>query len=125
MPLVQIHLLEGKSQKYIDAVCVGIHKALVSSLTSEQNPVIGRFQTVNEYKKGFIHVDKEIFGIKRSDNAIFIFITTVLCSTEMKKKLFKEIVRELKKSPKVPQEDLFIAITEIGKENWFVGKDLI
>jgi len=118
MPLIQIHLVKGKSPQYIRAVCDGVHEALRNAWNIPSND---RFHLVSEYKKSHFHFDKTIWGVKRSDDVIVIYITSIKRSQAMKKKLYAELVNVLGKNPKVRKEDVFICMVQIDKENWSFG----
>lgn len=121
MPLVHIHLVKGKSAKYIKAVGDGIHQALTTAWKIPQND---RFQLVSEYKKAHFHFDKTIWGVKRSDNLIAIYITSISRSPALKKKLYKELIKVLGDNPKVRQEDVFVTIVTVGREDWSFGNGI-
>ena len=74
MPLIHIHLVKGKSPKYIQAVCDGIHNALKAAWRIPEND---RFQIVSEHKKEHFYFDKTIWGVKRSNDLILIYITSI------------------------------------------------
>ena len=118
MPLIHIHLVNGKSPKYIQALCDGIHSALK---TAWKIPANDRFQMVSEHKKEHFHFDKTIWGVKRSDDLIVIYITSIARSAALKKKLYKELITVLGKNPKVRKEDVFCSIVTIGREDWSFG----
>jgi len=121
MPLIQISLAQGKSPKYIKAVSDGIHKAL---LTAWKIPKNDRFQVISEHKKSHFHFDKTIWGVKRSDNVILIYITSIKRSKAMKLKLYRELVKVLGKNPKVRKEDIFVSIVTVGREDWSFGNGI-
>lgn len=121
MPLIQIHLAKGKSQKYIKAVSEGIHQALVTSWKIPRND---RFHMISEYKKEHFHFDKTIWGVKRSDDVIAIYITSIKRSQAMKKKLYQELVKVLGKNPKVRKEDVFVTIARVEREDWSFGNGI-
>lgn len=114
MPLIQIHLIEGKSEQYIENVRNGIHNALI---TSWNIPINDRFQLVTEYKKERFHIDKTVFGVQRSDDIIVIYITSRPRTTDQKKTLYQEFVKELGKIG-VRKEDIFATIVTVGLEDW-------
>ena len=118
MPLIQISLVKGKSPKYIKAIADGIHAALQ---TAWKIPEHDRFQVINEYKKSHFHFDKTMWGVKRSDDVILIYITSIKRSLAMKKKLYLELVKVLGKHPKVRKEDIFVSIVQNDKEDWSFG----
>lgn len=114
MPLIQIHLIEGKSEKYIEDVRDGIHNALITSWSIPKND---RFQLVTEYKKERFHIDRTVFGVERSDDIIVIYITSRPRTVEQKKTLYQELVKELGKAG-VRKEDIFVTIVTVGLEDW-------
>lgn len=121
MPLIQIHLVKGKPPKYIKAICDGIHTAL---MTAWKIPHNDRFQLVSEYKKAHLHFDKTIWNIKRSDDVIAIYITSISRSATMKKKLYRELVKVLGENLKVRKEDIFVTIVTVAREDWSFGNGI-
>ncbi len=121
MPLIQIHLVKGKPAKYIKAVADGIHQALLNAWKIPKND---RFQMITEHKKEHFHFDKTIWGVKRSDNLIAIYITSIKRSQAMKQKLYRELVAILGKKPKVRKEDVFVTIVQVQREDWSFGNGL-
>lgn len=121
MPLIQIRLVKGKPAKYIKAVGDGIHTALMTSWGIPKND---RFQLVTEYKKAHFHFDNTIWGVKRSDDLIAIYITSISRPAAKKKKLYAELVKVLGKNLKVRKEDIFVTIVTVGKEDWSFGNGI-
>lgn len=121
MPLIQIHMVKGKSPKYIKSVCDGIHTALQAAWKIPHND---RFQLVSEYKKAHFHFDKTIWNVKRSDDLIAIYITSIHRSALMKKKLYRELVNVLGENPKVRKEDIFVTIVTVSREDWSFGNGI-
>lgn len=121
MPLIHVHLIEGKSAKYIKAVRDGIHTALMRAWNI---PHHDRFQLVSEYKKEHFHFDNTIWGVERSDDLIAIYITSISRSAEMKQKLYAELVKVLGENPKVRKEDVFVTIVTVGREDWSFGNGI-
>lgn len=121
MPLVHIHLRKGKPPKYIKDLKDGIHQALQKAWKIPPND---RFQLVSEYKKDHFHFDNTIWGVKRSNNLIAIYITSSPRTTAMKKKLYRELVKVLGESPKIRKEDIFVTIVNVGREDWSFGEGI-
>ena len=124
MPLVQIHLREGKSAAYLRALSNGIDAVTSTAFATKDNPRPGKFQTISTYKKGYHFVDKSFANVKRSDQTIYITILTTKMPTAAKKKLYKDLVKRLGKAIKVRKEALFIAVIELPAQNWFIGKEI-
>lgn len=121
MPLIHVHMRKGKSSKYIKALCDGIHTAL---LKTWKIPLNDRFQMVSEYKKEHFHFDKTIWGVKRSDDVVAIYITSIFRSVEMKKKFYRELVKILGENPKIRKEDVFVTIVNVQREDWSFGNGI-
>lgn len=121
MPLIQISLVEGKSPEYIKAVADGIHEALCTAWAIPKND---RFQLITEYKKDHFYIDKTIWDVKRSDDVIVIYITSIVRTAEMKKNFYKELVKVLGLNPKVRKEDIFVSIVHNDRENWSFGNGI-
>lgn len=118
MPLIQISLIEGKSQEYIKSLADGIHAALCSTWGI---PINDRFQTITEFKKEHFHFDKTIWEVDRSDDVVLIYIS---CSVEMKKNFYKALIKILEVNPKIRKEDVFVTIVNNDPENWSFGNGL-
>jgi phenylpyruvate tautomerase PptA (4-oxalocrotonate tautomerase family) len=62
------------------------------------------------------------FGIKRSDDLVYIQITVFDTRTsEQKQALFRRIAQLLSDNPGIRLEDIFVNVLESAKENWSVG----
>lgn len=120
MPLVQIHLAKGKSDKKIQMIADGIHESLVRAW---KIPQTDRFQMIMEYKKSHFHFDPKIWGVKRK-NVVAIYITSVKRSQIMKKKLYQEFVKILAKKANIRKEDIFVTIVTVQKEDWSFGNGI-
>jgi phenylpyruvate tautomerase PptA (4-oxalocrotonate tautomerase family) len=118
MPLIQISLIEGKSPEYIKAIADGIHQALCTAWGIPEND---RFQMITEHKKEHFHIDKTIWDVKRSDDVVVIYITSITRTAEMKRNLYKELVKVLTHNPKLRKEDIFVSIVNNDRENWSFG----
>lgn len=121
MPLVQIHLAKGKRANYIRAIADGVHQALMNAWKIPKND---RFQMITEYKKELFHFDKTIWGIRRSDHVVAIYITSIKRTQAMKKKLYQELVKVLGENPKVRKEDIFVTLVQVKREDWSFGNGI-
>lgn len=111
MPLVKIEIRKGKSDEYKKAILDGVHDALVESI---KIPDYDRFQRIYE-------LDEENFESppNKTDNVMIIEITLFHGrSTESKKNLYQEIVKNLSKNPGINGDDITIVLYEPPLENW-------
>ena len=66
---------------------------------------------------------RSYMGIERSDDLVILQITVSNTRTvEQKKALFARIAERLSHDPGLRQEDVFINLVEVKKENWSFGR---
>jgi len=119
MPLVRIDTLDGYTAQERAALGDGVHRALVEAIGI---PVLDRFQVITSHAAGDLVFDPEYLGVHRTPRVVFVQITLSAGRTlEQKKALYGAIVRNLSASPGVRQEDVFVNLVEVGKENWSFG----
>ena len=108
MPLVKIHMREGKTDAHKQAVKDGVHKALVSAF---KIPERDRTILLNEYDA--MHFDG------RDENFTIVEVVAFAGrSKEAKKQLYKEIVANICGATKLQPADIFIIVNDIPKDNW-------
>jgi 4-oxalocrotonate tautomerase family enzyme len=108
MPLVKIHMRDGKDKEHKKAVLDGVHKALVSAF---KIPVNDRTLLLSEY-------DADHFDGRDINFTIVEIIAFSGRTKEMKKDLYQKIVENVSKTTKLVPTDIFIVINDIPKENW-------
>jgi len=119
MPLVRVDAPDSRSAEDLAAIGDGVHRALVEAIGI---PKQDRFQVLSRHAAGGLVFDRHYLGISRSDGAVFVQITlSVGRSVEQKKALFAAIVRNLGQRPGIRNEDVFVNLVEIVKENWSFG----
>jgi len=111
MPLVQIHMIKGKSAAYKKLVLDGVHNGLVSALgIADQD----RFQRIVEY-------DPQDFETAPEKTAGFMIIEVTLFpgrTKEQKARAIEAITANLTNAPGIPPTDVFIVFAEPPLENW-------
>ncbi|MFL0198601.1 tautomerase family protein [Clostridium sp. WILCCON 0269] len=113
MPLVKIEIFKGKTAEYKKAIMDGVHSALVQAF---KIPDDDRMQRLYE-------LDKENFEVTpaKTDQCTLIEITAFKGrSIEAKRKLYREIVTNLRANPGIDGNDIAIVINEPPLENWGV-----
>ncbi len=122
MPLVRIALRKGTKPEFRRAVSDSIHRAMVEAI---KIPEQDRFQVITEHDESGLVYDPSYLGISRSDGVIFIQITMSAGRTvDVRKALFAKIAANLRESPGVRPEDVFINLVETAKENWSFGNGI-
>lgn len=122
MPLVRIDTLGGYTADQTAALGDGVHRALVETIGV---PALDRFQVIRTHAPGGLVFDPEYLGIHRTDGVVFVQITLSVGRTlEQRRALFAAIARNLAASPGVRQEDVFVNLVEVTKENWSFGNGI-
>ncbi len=116
MPLVKIHVVKGKSAKYLQAISEGVHTALVETASVPRDD---RFHIVTEHAASHMIADPHYANAHRSTKRVIIeIIFNVGRTLEIKKQLYAAIVKNLGENPKIPSDDVMISLVEIPRENW-------
>jgi phenylpyruvate tautomerase PptA (4-oxalocrotonate tautomerase family) len=122
MPLVRIDTLEGFTADQRAALGEGVHEALVEAIGI---PRQDRFQVIAAHAPGALVFDPDYLGIHRTAGVVFVQITMSVGRTlEQKRALYGAIVRNLAARPGVRQEDVFVNLVEVVKENWSFGNGI-
>jgi len=121
MPLINISLRAGKPEAYRQAILDSIYRAMRETLNVPEDD---QFMTISEHDAtNFRHGDA--FGIKRSDDLVYIQIVVFdTRPADEKKALFRRIAELLGESPGIRPEDVFVTVLTSATENWSVGHGL-
>jgi 4-oxalocrotonate tautomerase len=120
MPLVRISLQSGKPDSYRTAVGNQVYEAMRETL---RIPDGDRFQIMTEHSSTQLTADPTFMGMQRSGD--FVVIQIFLSrgrTTETKQALYRRITERLATSPGIRPDDIFIALTEMGLEDWSFGR---
>jgi phenylpyruvate tautomerase PptA (4-oxalocrotonate tautomerase family) len=119
MPLVRISLQSGKPDSHKRKIADAVHRGLVETISI---PAQDRFQIVTEHAAGDFIFDPQYLNILRSQDLVIIQITMSAGRTlEVRKALFRRIAELLHAEAGLRQEDVFVNLVEVAKENWSFG----
>ncbi|HSB00804.1 MAG TPA: tautomerase family protein [Anaerolineales bacterium] len=119
MPLVQIHLLQGKPAEFRRKVGEIIYQTMLDTINV---PPRDNFQIVTEHDQDSLVYDPEYLNIQRTDGILIIQITLNEGRTlERKKAFYKQLAERLHEELGIRMEDIFISLVEVKKENWSFG----
>jgi len=122
MPLTRVSLRRGKSAAHRQAILGGIYRAMREVFDV---PEEDRFMTIAEHDAPDFSYGANYLGINRSDDLVMIQITASNTRTlDKKKALYGRIVENLKDSPGVRPEDVFINLVEVSPDNWSFGNGI-
>jgi len=118
MPLINISLIEGKPQEYLQDLGDGIHKALMETWGIPKND---RFQIFHEKKKEHFIINHVMWDVERSDEVVVIQIITSPRTKEMKLAFYQYLPKILNEKINLRAEDILINIVTANKEDWSFG----
>lgn len=119
MPLVQIHLLQGKPTVFRRKVGEIVYQTMMDTINV---PPKDNFQIIMEHDKDSLIYDSEYLDIPRTDGIVIIQITLNEGRTlERKKAFYKRLAERLHAELSIRMEDVFINLVEVKKENWSFG----
>jgi 4-oxalocrotonate tautomerase len=121
MPFVRIFLKNGRSRRERYGIADCVHRAMVKAIGIPEDD---RFQIITEHEADLIY-DPDYLNIQRTDGIVIIQITMASGRTvNQKKALFKNIAELLSAEQGVRQEDVFINLVEVVRENWSFGNGI-
>jgi phenylpyruvate tautomerase PptA (4-oxalocrotonate tautomerase family) len=78
--------------------------------------------TIREHEPANFRYSASCYGVRRSEDVVYIQITVFDTRTaQQKKALFRRTAELLGESPGIQPENVFVNILESAKENWSVG----
>ena len=120
MPLVHISLRAGKPEAYRQAIFDGVYQALRDTFNV---PDDDQFMAMTEHDAANFRYGATYLDVARSDDVVFIQITASNTrGMEQKKALFRRIAQRLGARPGMREEDVFVSLVEVAKENWSLGR---
>ena len=121
MPLVHIDLTKGKDENYRRKLGQAVYAALRSVGVPEND----RFQVISEHDAPNFIFDPDYLGVHRSTDLVMVQITWNAGRTvEQKQALYKAIADGMHEAVGLRQEDVFINLVEVSKENWSFGNGI-
>ncbi|MEC5217289.1 4-oxalocrotonate tautomerase [Actimicrobium sp. GrIS 1.19] len=120
MPLVHIHVPQGRPSDYLSAISDVVYDTTIAVLNVPEH---NRFHIISEHAPTNLVIDPTYFDIQRSKNAIIIQITLNegRATLELKKAYFRALADGLQERVGLRREDVFINLVEVKKENWSLG----
>ncbi len=119
MPLVRISLMQGRPAGFAAQIGKVVYEAMIETINV---PKQDNFQIITEHDKAGLVYDPSYLGIQRTDGVVFVQITLNEGRTlELKKSLYRRIAERLHSELGIRQEDVFISLVEVKKDNWSFG----
>jgi 4-oxalocrotonate tautomerase len=120
MPLVEIDLLEGRSDAELDAISDAVHEAMVAELNVPQRD---RFQVITERSPAHLRFDPNYLDIDRDEGFLLIRITLAAGrATDAKQAFYRRLAGLLAERTGMRTENLAMVMIENGREDWSFGR---
>jgi phenylpyruvate tautomerase PptA (4-oxalocrotonate tautomerase family) len=118
MPLLNIHLVKGRSEEQATMLLQTIHDAMVEAF---EVPVRDRYQVLHEHDAQRLIMEDTGLGFVRTDNRVLIHVTTRPRSLEMKERFYALLVESLGTRCGVAPEDIMVSCVENSDADWTFG----
>jgi 4-oxalocrotonate tautomerase len=120
MPLVNIDLLEGRTQEELLLIGDSVHEAMVAELDV---PRRDRFQLVTQHTRASLQFDPGYLDIERSDRFVMVRVTlSAGRSVEAKSAFYQRLATLLAERIGLRTEDLAIILVENERADWSFGR---
>lgn len=122
MPLVNIHLMQGRSADFRRKVGELVYQTMMDTMNV---PSKDNFQIITEHDEASLVYDPEYLNIQRTGGIMIIQITLNEGRTvELKKAFYRRLAERLHAELDIRMEDVFINLVEVKKENWSFGNGI-
>lgn len=118
MPLIHVYLLQGKDPKYLQALGDGLHEALMETWGI---PVKDRFHIYHQKTADELQIDRNMWGVERSDDMVVFHVFTSPRTKLMKMALYKRLPELLQQKIGMRPDDVFVSIFSNTREDWSFG----
>lgn len=115
MPLLNIHVVKGRTAKTIAEWQQVIHEAMVEAF---QVPVRDRYQIVTEHEATHLVMEDTGLGFERTEQRVLIHMTTRPRSQEMKQAFYQTVTRGLAERCGIEPQDVMFSVIENSDADW-------
>ncbi len=117
MPFLRVDAYEGRSNEQVKEHLDAIHRAVLSAFGV---PLRDRYQVYQEHSKSNFIVQDTGLGIDRTQNVVFIGITSRQRTEQQKTNLYTMLVKELKACG-IEHNDVVVSIVMNSDADWSFG----
>ncbi|WP_031469353.1 tautomerase family protein [Sciscionella sediminilitoris] len=118
MPLVNVHVLRGRTAEQLDALLDAVHDAQVEAFGV---PETDRYQLVSQHEPGEIRALDTGLGHPRSKDLVVLHFVSRRRTREQKVKLYELLAAHLRDRLGISGDDLIVTITENEDTDWSFG----
>jgi phenylpyruvate tautomerase PptA (4-oxalocrotonate tautomerase family) len=117
MPLVQVDLPRALFEQKGAQISAEIHRAFIDALAI---PADDKFQILRPRDAGELVFDPSYGGVDRRSLIVIQVLMVHMYPVELKRELYRHLVTRLS-AVGIRPEDIQIAVTENGYEDWYAG----
>ncbi|MEC5194001.1 phenylpyruvate tautomerase PptA (4-oxalocrotonate tautomerase family) [Xanthomonas campestris] len=118
MPLINIHVVKGRTADETAALQQAIHDAMVSAF---EVPFRDCYQILNEHEASHLVMQDTGLGFERSDRRVLIQVTTRPRSAENKVRFYSLLAHMLGDRCGLAPEDLMVSCVDNADMDWSFG----
>lgn len=122
MPLVRIHLMQGRPVQFSRRIGEIVYQTMAETI---HIPAKDNFQIITEHNGDTLIYNTEYLGIQRTNGIVIIQITlSEGRDVTLKKAFYQKLAERLNKELQIRKEDILINLVEVKRENWSFGNGL-
>lgn len=118
MPLINIDLIEGRTDEQVQTLLDTVHRAMVDAF---QVPERDRYQIVNEHRSGRLIVEDTGLDIPRTDKVVVIRAVSRPRAEESKIRFYQLLAERLQEHCGIEPSDLMVSIVTNSDADWSFG----
>lgn len=122
MPLVHIHLMQGRPVEFGRRIGEIVYQTMVEKLNIPQKD---NFHTITEHTRNNLIYSIDYLNIQRTDGIVIIQITlSEGRDVNLKKGFYQRLAERLNRELQIRKEDILINLIEVKRENWSFGNGI-
>ncbi|MBS1057245.1 tautomerase family protein [Gluconobacter kondonii] len=118
MPLLNIHVVKGRTSDQTTTLQQAIHDAMLEAFSV---PERDRYQILNEHEPEHLVMQDTGLGCERSGNRVLIQVVTRPRTQEMKERFYALLVEYLGERCALLPEDIMVSCIENSDADWSFG----
>lgn len=119
MPLINIDIVQGRSDAEVKTLLDAAHRAIVAAF---EVPERDRFQIVNEHPASRMVVEDVGLGFPRTRNVVLLRVTSRPRTEASKVKFYQLLCRELQEHCGIDPNDVMVSIVINSDADWSFGQ---
>lgn len=119
MPLLNFHLVKGRSEQELSELLDTAHEAMVEAFSV---PESDRYQTVTQHNPGELVLLDTGLGYTRTEKVVLLTVISRPRTKEQKQNFYKLLAQRLELKCGLSPDDLMISLVENSDSDWSFGQ---